>query len=237
MTLKLNHILALTVLLASSLFGQQNTLTSTTISSAITATQQVITVASATNITVTPATAIYIDKELMYVLSVSSTRITVARGQNGTAAVGHASGSYVLAGRPDMFATSNPTGACTTASVYVTPVVNVLTGHQFLCSSVTLSWVPGFNNPEPAQATATVASAAGAITPSGPLFSVSGALAVTGFTFPVGFTGKGGFCVVPTGAFTWTTAGNINTAGTAVVGRTLCFTWSATASKWIASYL
>ncbi len=236
MTQTLKTITLLGVFVVAS-FAQQNALTSTTLSAAITATQQSFSVASATNISVSPATAIYVDKELMYVLSVSGTRITVARGQNGTAAVAHTSGSYVLAGRPDMFVTVAPTGACTTASTYVAPVVNVLTGYQYLCSTVTLAWVPGFNNPEPAQATATVASAAGAITPSGPLFTVSGTAAVTGFTFPVGFTGKGSFTVIPTGAFTWTTAGNIAVAGTAVVGRALTFTWNASTSKWVASYL
>ena len=236
MTQTLKTITLLAVFVVAS-FAQRNTLGSTTLSAAIAANQQTFSVASATNISVSPATAIYVDQELMYVLSVSGTRITVARGQNGTAAVAHPSGAYVLSGRPDMFVTVAPKGACTTASTYVTPVVNVITGYQYLCSTVTLTWVPGFNNPEPAEATATVASAAGAITPSGPLFTVSGTAAVTGFTFPVGFTGKGSFTVIPTGAFTWTTAGNIAVAGTAVVNRALTFTWNAATSKWQPSYI
>ena len=98
-------------------------------------------------------------------------------------------------------------------------------------------WVAGFNNPEPNKGpTAAVASAAGAILPSGPLFHVTGALAVTGFTIPVGFAG-GSFVVIPDGAFTWTTAGNIAVAGTAVVNRALTFTWDSSVSKFNPSYV
>jgi hypothetical protein len=45
-------------------------------------------------------------------------------------------------------------------------------------------------------------------------------------------------CFIPDSAFNWDTSGNIapGGSGTAVVGRTLCFTWSATAGKWYASY-
>jgi hypothetical protein len=42
--------------------------------------------------------------------------------------------------------------------------------------------------------------------------------------------------IVPTGIFTWTTAGNIGLAGTAVVGKVLTFTWMPTQSKWYPSY-
>jgi hypothetical protein len=87
-----------------------------------------------------------------------------------------------------------------------------------------------------AQVTAKVASAAAAILPSGPLFHVDGTLAVTGFTVPVGGVGAS-FSIIPDAVFTWTTAGNIALAGSAVVNKLLTFTWDATNSKYIPSYI
>lgn len=243
MKLTLNLTFAL-VLLSASAFGQLVTLTQTTLSAAVGAGSTTLRVASATGITATVTNPSYLyvldpggqRGELMKVTSVSGTNIGVVRGLNGTASVGHISGAIVVIGRGQDFPGYNPSGACTASTAPVFPWINPITGEQWICSSVSSTWVPGWHNPASPSATATVASAAGAILPSGPLFSVSGTAAVTGFTIPVGFA-SGEFCVVPTGAFTWTAAGNINTAGTAVVGRTLCFTWSTTASKFVASYL
>jgi hypothetical protein len=84
--------------------------------------------------------------------------------------------------------------------------------------------------------TAAVASVAGQVTPSGPLFHITGALAITGFLLPVGFTG-GSFTVIPDGTFTWTTANNIAIAGTAVVNKALTFWYDTNSSKFVPSYL
>lgn len=215
----------------------QPTLTQTSLSSAVTSsTTQSLIVASATNITVTPVTSLYIDKELMLVLGVNGTTITVARGQSGTAAVKHASGAMVLAGSPSQFYTYNPTGSCTAATITVTPWVNVYTSNQFLCSSVTGTWVPGWQNTSvPAQVTAAVASAAGLIVPSGPLFHITGTNAITGFTIPVGYT-NGPVCVIPDAIFTTTNATNIALGSTAVVNKTLCWTFDGTNGKFVPSY-
>lgn len=216
--------------------AQQNLLTQTSLSAAISATAQTFPVASATNITTSPATLLYVEREAMLVLAVSGTTITVARGQVGTPAVAHPSAEMVLAGRPDYFATTAPSGACTTATVYASPYINISTGLEWLCSSITLRWVPGFQNSlAPPEVTAAVASAAGLITPSGPLFHITGALAITGFNIPVGFR-NGGFCVIPDGTFTTTTANNIALASTAVVNKTLCWTFEGTTSKFVPSY-
>jgi hypothetical protein len=81
----------------------------------------------------------------------------------------------------------------------------------------------------------TVASVAGSINPTGTVFTVSGTNAITGITLPagvgVGFT----ISIVPSAIFTWTAAGNISLAGTAVVNKLLVFTWNG--SKWIPSYI
>ncbi len=241
-TMKLVFVLALA---CSASFAQLVTLTQTTLSGAVASNSNTLRVASATGITAAATGPSYLyvldpgsqKGELMKVSSVSGTNIGVIRGLNGTATVGHISGAIVVIGRGQDFPGYDPSGACTASTSPVTPWINPINGNQWLCSTVSNSWVPGWNNTNaPISATATVASAAGAILPSGPLFSVSGTAAVTGFTIPVGFA-SGSFCTVPTGAFTWTTAGNINTAGTAVVGRTLCFTYSTTAAKFVASYL
>jgi hypothetical protein len=43
--------------------------------------------------------------------------------------------------------------------------------------------------------------------------------------------------LIPTGVFTWTTAGNIALAGTAVVSKALTMTYDATTTKWYPSYI
>jgi hypothetical protein len=98
--------------------------------------------------------------------------------------------------------------------------------------------VPGFNNGAQAANTALVADAAGTVTPSGPLFELGGATnAVTGFVIPIGCnaTAVGGcqFTVIPTTAWTWTTAVNIATSGTAVANLAITFRWDAHTSKFI----
>lgn len=237
-----------TFLAASALaFGQQNVLTQTTLSSAVTAGQTSVVVASATNIAVTSGTTngavLYVVDageaagELMRVTSVSSTTIGVQRGMGGTPATSHAATAMVLVGQPQWFKSKDSQGSCVTASTLARPAVNANNGLEWLCSTVTLTWVPGWGNTTaPPAVTTAVASAAGAITPSGPLFHVTGTAAVTGFNIPVGFY-SGCFAVIPDGVFTWTTAGNIALAGTAVVNKQLTFCWDHTNSKWVPSYI
>lgn len=196
---------------------------------------------------------IYVDRELMAVTAVNGTTLTVVRGYSGTVATPHQLGAMVLYGQLRLFYPNDPGGtggfggvggaSCTTANVLVTPWLNYRTGAQWLCSTITSTWVPGFNNPLVPGSSVTntaVASAAGVVLPSGPLFHVTGALAITGFTIPVGCnaTTRGGcaFTIIPDGAFTWTAAGNISIAGTAVVGVALTFIWDASTQKWIPSY-
>jgi hypothetical protein len=240
-------LIALSFVLAFAAFAQVNTIVSTTLSSAIVQNQACFNLASVTGVNApsfangTAGSALFVMDpgnplgETMQVQRVSGTQVCVLRSGRASA---HVSGAVVLvATNPNWFYSSNPQGACTTASTYVTPWVNIQTGEQWLCSTVTLSWVPGWNNDLFASSTASLALTAGANTPTGPLFSTSTTNAVTGWNIPLGFNYSGGFCTVPTAAYTWTTAGNIAVAGTAVVNRLLCFTWNATASKWVPSYV
>jgi hypothetical protein len=256
-TLKL-AVLAIVLALASAIgvSAQQFTLTQTTLSADVTASATLFQLASVTGVNGQgggnvggstgntgsggTGTGIYIDSEYAEVISVNTTAKTVSvlRGKDGTKATAHKASTMVLFGNPNAFVTFDPAGTCVVAQVPAQPTINVNNGRQWLCSTITLTWVPGFGNhaTDPI-VTTLVASAAGAIIPSGPLFHVNGTAAVTGFTIPTGCnaTVRGGcqFMVIPDAAFTWTTAGNIAVAGTAVANLAIIFTWDATSSKFI----
>lgn len=230
-------LLSLSLLAASFALAQQNTLTQTSLTVTVAKGQTALVVASATNITVTPPTVLMIYADMYYVTAVNGLAITAIGGQSGSFNVAHASGDMVLVGRPDWFTSVSPLNAgCTAANTYVTPLLLYPSGLQFLCSTITLKWVPGWQNEASTAAmTTAVASAAGLVTPSGPLFHITGALAITGFNIPVGFFNDT-FTVIPDGAFTTTTASNIAIASTAVVGRPMTFTYDPATSKFYPSY-
>jgi hypothetical protein len=158
-------------------------------------------------------------------------------------------GQFNLLGS-NMFFQQDPPyqGACLSTAITATPYVNVLTGAQWLCSSITGTWVPGWNNPlvpMGAKVTTAVASAASVLTPSGPLFHITGSTTgITGFAAPIGFNatsvGGGSFCVIPDGAWTTVTGGPagqaFKKASTAVAGQTMCFTYDPVSLLWDASY-
>lgn len=223
------------------------TLTQTTTSGAVAIGDNVINVASATGISaptnqltqklylINPETT---RGELVTVTSVSGTQIGIARLDKFRQAF--LSGSIVIIGSTTQYFPSffefDPVGVVAAVDVPAVPWINVDNGNQWL-RSVDGLWIPGWNNPTNIKGvSATVASAASAILPSGPIFHVSGTAAVTGFTIPVGFSG-GSFSIIPDGNFTWTTAGNIGLAGTAVTGRVLVFTWDSNAAKFYPSYV
>lgn len=199
--------------------------------------------------------------EAMDVVAVSGTQITVVRTTTGlfrqsfygsaTASLaaiviigpvpssGLYSGGEVLgAGFQETDPTGNPnvTGTYPGAPVY-TPWINTTNGNQWL-QDVNGNWQPGWNNPAQASGpTTAVASVAGTITPSGRLFHITGTNAITGFVRPVGFA-CGSFKVIPDAVFTWTTGdGSIALAGTAVVNKTLEFTYDTNAGTWTPSYI
>ena len=205
-------------------------------------------------------TAIYVDREYMLVLAVNGNVLTVARGQRGTLAAPHASGSMVLFGAPRQFFDQDPGGAinsgtgisgvaCLQANTIVSPWLNVRTGAQWLCSSQTNTWVAGWNNPTATDwtaLTATVASATGTVTPSGPVFQMTGTGTISGFNvatttmigFPATVTGGGCFVAIPSsGIWTWTAAGDIATAGTVTAANNVpvTFCWNAATQKFIPS--
>ncbi len=217
------------------------TLTQTTLSAAIAANANFITVASATGI-VGPTNQLvqklYIINpetqrgELVTVNSVSGLQVGISRLDEFRQAF--KSGSVVIIGSTTQYFPSffefDPVGVVAAVDVPVVPWINVINGNQWI-RSVDGLWVPGFNNQSSVLGvSATVASPAGDITPTGPMFHVSGTNAITGIVIPVGFTG-GRITIIPDGNFTWTTAGNIALAGTAVTGRVLVFIYDSNAAK------
>jgi hypothetical protein len=114
-----------------------------------------------------------------------------------------------------------------TTPTLVTPVIGAATG-----TSLSLSGFSAVSAAAPTIASATT------IAPTTPIAFVSGTTAVVTITAaaPIS-TGGGTITLIPTGAFTWTTAGNIAVAGTAVVSRALTMTYDVTTTKWYPSYV
>jgi len=81
----------------------------------------------------------------------------------------------------------------------------------------------------------TLASAA-TIAPITSIVFVSGTAAIAAISIPVWMDGGGQITLIPTGAFTTTTAGNIAIASTAVVGRALIMTYDKATLKWYPIY-
>lgn len=108
-------------------------MTSTTLSAAVTANADIITVASATGFnaanmeTATPASLIYIDAELMQVIAVSSTTITVKRGVAGINGP-HASGAVVWVGAPNEFTAKEKAGYESSTPTDKLPVIDPAKG-------------------------------------------------------------------------------------------------------------
>lgn len=121
-------------------FAQQYILSYTTLNGAVTATatQLVLTSASAVATANVAAPAVgqmlYVDHEAMTITAISGTRVTVARGQSGTYAAGHASGATIFSGPTNVFRNADPAfGTCTIASFGVWPWINVITGNVWRC--------------------------------------------------------------------------------------------------------
>lgn len=208
----------------------------------------------------TPTSVIYIDREAMGVWTVNTATgcLFVNRGYLGTNASPHNTGVMVLVApqyQTTLGTGGNPVpnglfqqdpaagGACIPTSTPSTPWVNVLTGAQWLCSTITKTWVPGFVNPltTVTDAPNTAVASATTILPTGPLFHLTGTTPVTTITTPLGCnaTASGGCeftLIVDTGtASQFGTGGNleIGAAITTLSGKAYNFVWDAVQSKWV----
>jgi hypothetical protein len=123
---------ALALLLSPMGAHAQATLTSTTLSAAVTSD-------STTTVRVTSATGfsagrmLFVDKEAMAITAVSGTAISVQRGAFSTVAATHAIGSLVYVGPNDYFSSNGRSGSCTSANEKVLPVIDVKTGFTYQC--------------------------------------------------------------------------------------------------------
>lgn len=105
------------------------TLATTTLSTDVEPNDSAVILASLTGIT--PGLRLYVDMELMGVLSIGiGTTVNVLRGVDGTATTRHASSRTVTIGRADQFYDRDPIGP-PPAQVLVSPWINVLTGAQW----------------------------------------------------------------------------------------------------------
>ena len=125
-----------------------------------------------------------------------------------------------------------------TSPTLVTPVLGTpASGDLSNCTGS-----PTFTNVKYSGLVATTAAAptiasATTIAPTKPITFISGTTAVVTITAPSPIsTGGGSIVLIPTGVFTWTTAGNIALAGTAVVSKALTLVYDVTTTKWYPSY-
>jgi hypothetical protein len=156
------------------------------------------------------------------------------------------SGALVFATSPTLItpvlgtvASGNISACTSTSMVMVTPVLGTPTsGVLTNCTgSPTFTDVKTSGLLATTAAAPTIASAA-TIAPTTQIAFVSGTAAVVTITAPAPISAGGGTIIlIPTGAFTWTAAGNIAVLGTAVVNRALSLTYDVTTTKWYPSYV
>lgn len=121
--------------LGLSTLQAQTTLTSTTLSAAVTASADTIFVTSATGFD--DGDLVFVDREAMVVRDVNSTTITVTRGTNGTAARAHASNAVVYVGAPSNFYQDHvvPGSTCTATNERYLPRIVLPAGNVYQCTN------------------------------------------------------------------------------------------------------
>ena len=188
----------------------------TTLSAAITPNQTTFGVASATGIVAPNYTTgvvirLIVEQEMMEVTGVNGTQISVRRGIEGTQAVSHSVSVPVISGQ---------TGLSPDFPLFTPPRTTDVPSPPSRFSPVS----------------APVASAT-TITPSGPVFHVTGTTATATINLPPNFV-EGEITVIADGVWTWTAAGNIAVAGTVTTaGSSVTFRYDANTSKWYPSRL
>jgi len=102
------------------------TLSSTTLSAAVSSTDSQVKVASTSGLT--PGIRLWVDQELMSVVSLGiAPAVNVLRGVDGTVAAPHSSSATVTFGRADQFYQSDPVGRPPSV-IPISPWINVLNG-------------------------------------------------------------------------------------------------------------
>jgi hypothetical protein len=252
MTKKLNILRVLALAIGAAFVAApvhaQSSMTTTTLTAAMTARQSQVYVASATNINPPGApisqggigaaagapavTLIMVDREVMRVNAISGTTVQVDRGFQGTASASHLSGAKVYVAGAGTFRAGQPSGSCTLANIAFLPQIDVNTGNAFNCvNSMWTAYYPSISTPVVGAAVASASTMA----PTGIINHVTGTAAVNTITLPAGFTG-GCLTLIPDAIFTTGTSGNIALASTAVVGKALIECYDPNTSKFYPSY-
>lgn len=160
----------------------QATTTQTTLSAAVTTSDKVVVLASATGVAANRV--LVVDGEAMLVSSKysSGTTIPVTRGWNSTGVGAHASGAVVFAGAANNFAKNDPIGPCTATDQIALPLIVVPGAGQpsavsvYNCqgaSATTQRWILYSRNGYPMQ-TGWTANTQAAVAP--PTYTSSGAI-------------------------------------------------------------
>jgi hypothetical protein len=160
---------------------------------------------------------------------------TLSGATGGCVALGYFAGTYEIGA--NAFYVNNQdrtdnTGDRTKSLMYGTFNTTAATQSLAINGTLAVSEITG------TRAAATTIASAATIAPIKDITFISGTAAVVTITAIAPFTTGGGtITLIPTGAFTWTTAGNIAVAGTAVVNRALTMTYDSTTTKWYPSYV
>lgn len=145
-------ILSLLTLAGASALAQQNTLNTTTLSTAITSTgaapnsTTTVVLASTTNVVApspaagTAGSLLFIDGEAMQVLSIPvSGTVIVQRGAASTRVTAHAASVLVWIGNGDWYNSTPPStpprSTCTASALYASPDIHLLDGNWYTCDT------------------------------------------------------------------------------------------------------
>jgi hypothetical protein len=232
-------VLALLFGMAPAVYAQ-NSVANTTLSAAVadptvTPPANVVTVASATCANcstgaIVAGTVVFVDREAMIVTAVSSTTLTVRRGQLGTRAQAHPSGAIVYLGSPDDFDVKDNTGACTSTQQQILPHINILNANIQVCDATSGLWRGVDLNADAAGGTwgrtPVAGTAAYTILPTDYIIGITTMTAARTFTLPAatGLAGKTYVIVDESGAVstsnTLTISGSFNASHSAIAVNT-----------------
>lgn len=225
----------------------QVTMTSTTTSAILNGTATCFNVAAATGI-VAPSfntpnqptgnqTLLVIDQEAIFVSQISGTYVCGIRGYAKTTAAAHVSGAKVWVAPPAAFAAQDPQyGQCVRTQLPYVPIVSLATGNTFDCMGLTTAGRIVKTNSPGVPVLGSAVTAATSITPTGTMFTLSGATTVATIVVPQGWAPGMCLAIVPGATGATTTGGNIGlTTSAFVVGRINTFCWSG--SLWYPSYV
>lgn len=123
-------------------------LSTTTLSGAVTSTSVTTIVLASTTGMTKGQTGLFVDREYMPVINISSTGnvVTVIRGAGGTRAGTHANGAVVYFGNRNLFGSFPQAGSGTLANNPTDPLIDLSTGIRYFCKNSV--WVADPNFPQ-----------------------------------------------------------------------------------------